>query len=439
VSNASRFRLYQGDAIDLLKSLPSASIDMIDTDVAYESLEKHRAVGTTTRLKESDGSSNEWFEIFRNARFPEFFEESYRVLKKNAHLYFFCDGETSRVAIPIAEAAGFTFWNELVWVKTKGISSSDTLEKTDLKIGMGYHYRRTKEYVLFFEKGKRKVNDLGISDVLPFPPVRNGYPTEKPVELHKVLIGQSTQPGEIVCDPFMGSGSAGNGAVRLGRSFVGGDLKEKSVALARRILLGTGAQEDPNLIPPRGDEPEPAPKKARAKKPKDTTPEPPEPTQTEGYLSAIADAGADHAEQLGSITEVLPGIFDGPRTSEGHLRVGSGILEVLDALGVPHVEAPRQMFEVEVSDAPLPAMEGPGIVAQLEELFAHTQTEGYLAAIADEKSGAQPKLDGGFPTGPLPGGPTKHLPQPDLVSPPRPPSCPHGEPRSACVLCRARR
>jgi len=202
-------------------------------------------------------------------------------------------------------------------------------------------------------------------------------------------------------------------------------------------------------------EPDPAPKKARAKKLKDTTPEPPEPPQTEGYLSAIADAGADHAEQLGSITEVLPGIFDGPRTSEGCLRVGSGILEVLDALGVPHVEAPRQMFEVEVSDAPLPAMEGPGIVAQLEEAFAHTQTEGYLTAIGpsrhelivqrqqreyDEKRrGVQPKLDGGFPTGPLPGGPTKHLPQPDLVSPPRPPSCPHGEPRSACVLCRARR
>lgn len=132
-------------------------------------------------------------------------------------------------------------------------------------------------------------------------------------------------------------------------------------------------------------EPEPAPKKARAKKPKDTTPEPPEPTQTEGYLSAIADAGADHAEQLGS----------------KRIRAENGILEVLD---VPHVEGSR-------------------IVAQLEALFA--QGEG--------------TFEGYFPTGPLPGGPTKHLPQPDLVPPPRPPSCPHGELRSACVLCRARR
>jgi N6-adenosine-specific RNA methylase IME4 len=181
-----------------------------------------------------------------------------------------------------------------------------------------------------------------------------------------------------------------------------------------------------------GPEPEPAPKKARAKK---SSP----PTEEDRLLMAeaggttVAELPVGAAEAARDIREAEEQLGSKP------IRVGSGILEVLDALGVPHVEGPRQMFEVEVSDAPLPAMEGPGIVAQLEELFAHTQTEGYLAAIADEKSGVQPKLDGGFPTGPLPGGPTKHLPQPDLAPPPRPPSCPHGEPRSACVLCRARR
>lgn len=249
------FRTYTGDALDLLRALPSASVDMVDTDTAYESLEKHRAVGTTTRLKQSDASSNEWFEIFRNERFPEFFVECFRVLKKNTHLYFFCDGETSRVAIPIAEAAGFTFWNEIVWVKTKGIVSADNLDRSDLNIGMGYHYRRAKEYVLFFEKGKRKVADLSVPDVLPFPRVKNGYPTEKPVELHKVLISQSTQPGEIVLDPFMGSGSAGNAAVRLGRSFIGGDIKESAVALARKRLLGAGAKEDVMLLASLGESP----------------------------------------------------------------------------------------------------------------------------------------------------------------------------------------
>lgn len=256
----TRFRLFTGDAIELMRSLPDASIDMIDTDTAYESLEKHRAVGTTTRLKKSDASSNEWFELFRNARFPEFFAEAYRVLKKGTHLYFFCDRETSDVAVPIAREAGFTFWNDLVWVKTKGNASADTLTEDSLRIGMGYHYRRSKELVLFFEKGKRKLNDLGIADVLPFPPVRNGYPTEKPVDLHKVLIGQSTKEGEIVLDPFMGSGSAGSAAVRLKRSFIGGDIKPSAVELARQRVLGAGGQEEPTLLVESRDLPPPAAK-----------------------------------------------------------------------------------------------------------------------------------------------------------------------------------
>ena len=64
------------------------------TDPPYESLEKHRAIGTTTRLKHSKASSNDWFTVFPNARFGELFAEAFRVLKRNTHLYLFCDAET---------------------------------------------------------------------------------------------------------------------------------------------------------------------------------------------------------------------------------------------------------------------------------------------------------------------------------------------------------
>lgn len=200
----TNFAIVCGDAIELMRSVPDASVDLVDTDTAYESLEKHRKIGTTTRLKKSDASSNEWFELFRNDRFPEFFEQAYRVLRRDRHLYFFCDRETEHVAVPIAEAAGFKWWNSLVWVKTKGLTTANSLDESNIKITLGYHYRRSNELIVFFEKGKRKLNDLSIPDTLPCPPVHRGYPTEKPVDLHKVLIGQSTLPGEIVLDPFMG-------------------------------------------------------------------------------------------------------------------------------------------------------------------------------------------------------------------------------------------
>ena len=216
------FDLSVLDAVDWLRAQAPESIDLLVTDPAYESLEKHRAIGTTTRLKHSKGSSNDWFTVFPNARFGELFAEAWRVLKRNTHLYLFCDAETMFVAKPEAERAGFRFWKPLVWDK-----------KT---IGMGYHYRARYEFILFFEKGKRRLNDLGVPDVIAVPRIRGGYPAEKPADVADVLIAQSSLAGELVADPFMGSASVGVAALRHGRRFLGNDLNPEAVAIAAKRL-----------------------------------------------------------------------------------------------------------------------------------------------------------------------------------------------------------
>lgn len=229
-----KFRLDQGDAITWLRSLPDESVDLIVTDPPYESLEKHRKVGTTTRLKHSKASSNDWFSIFGNERFPELFAECFRVLRSNSHLYLFCDQETMFVAKPEGERAGFRFWKPLVWDK--------------MKIGMGYHYRARYELILFFEKGKRRLSDLSIPDVIEAPRVWRGYPTEKPVEVSEVLIAQSSAEGELVVDPFCGSASTGVAALTLRREFWGCDLSPEAIKVARRRLIECGgAEETPSL------------------------------------------------------------------------------------------------------------------------------------------------------------------------------------------------
>ena len=237
---ATSFDLAHQDAVVWLQSLPAASVDLLVTDPAYESLEKHRAIGTTTRLKHSKASSNDWFTIFPNARFGELFREVYRVLKPNTHFYLLCDAETMFVAKPEAEQAGFKFWKPLVWDKCT--------------IGMGYHYRARYEFILFFEKGKRKLNDLGIPDVMAIPRIRGGYPAEKPAEVAEILINQSSVPGDLVADPFMGSGSVGVAAARLGRRFLGNDLNPEAVAIAARRLREFGEGRVPPDLPA---EPEP--------------------------------------------------------------------------------------------------------------------------------------------------------------------------------------
>jgi len=375
------FHLAQGDAVAWLRALPSESIDLVVTDPPYESLEKHRAIGTTTRLKHSKASSNDWFSIFPNTRFPELFAEVYRVLRKNTHFYLYCDPETMFVAKPLAEAAGFKFWKPIIWDKCLGpdtlvwtergvqriadivvgdrvaipeggttevratrrtraaalrlelsdgtsvvasrehrfmVADGRIVETRELRvgsmlctrprlssfaaltphsaaitvarrrwidlppaisitnivevgeqelvdisvtardelfllangvvthnctIGMGYHYRARYECILFFEKGKRKLNDLGVADILEAKRINGGYPAEKPPAVSEVLISQSTEPGQLVIDPFMGSGSVGVAAVNLGRSFLGNDLCAEAVEIARTRLVEGGARE----------------------------------------------------------------------------------------------------------------------------------------------------------------------------------------------------
>ena len=386
----TRFSLHHGDCVDWLRSLDDESVALCVTDPAYESLEKHRAKGTTTRLKVSDASSNEWFAIFKNERFPELLAELYRVLAKDAHLYVICDQETAfDVVKPMGIAAGFTWWKALVWDKKK--------------IGMGYHYRARFEHVCFLEKGKRRLADLGIPDVLEhervpnwapcacagdglcqdtstprdtsrsspkaerssstdscgkrptarFPqdttsttstgtssttrsrtssasrgshtsastvdvssetgcggnraldaasaspsdestgtwiapddlrswggasdatsepsssasagsaplcsrcgqPRRRSWPTEKPVGLMRTLIEQSSSPGELVIDPFNGSGSCGEAALRCGRLYAGADVAAGAIASSRARLArhGTGAVTRARRAPAQGD------------------------------------------------------------------------------------------------------------------------------------------------------------------------------------------
>jgi site-specific DNA-methyltransferase (adenine-specific) len=230
-------RLAKMDAIAFLSTLAAESAQLICTDPPYSSLEKYRNIGTTTRLKHSKGSSNDWFPVVSNEYFAPFFVEAYRVAARNSHMYVYTDFESMFHIRPAAEAAGWHTWKALVWDK--------------MKIGMGYHYRARVEYILFFEKGKRKLENPGMPDmfdlkedpegyVIECNRIRNGYPTEKPVTVSEKLILQSTSRGELVCDPFMGSGSVGVAAVKCGCSFVGCDIQESAVAMAQGRLIAAG-------------------------------------------------------------------------------------------------------------------------------------------------------------------------------------------------------
>ena len=217
-------RVVISDAFELLRSLAPESVDLVVTDPPYESLQIHRARGTTTRL------TTNWFATVPDARLPELLREVYRVLRPDRHFYLFCDEVTADVikqqqgvgALRLPNGArrcscGFSYWKEVIWAKT-------TLDGAKIRGGTGYHYRAASERILFFEKGKRVLADLGIPDVLMAPRAGVPGPAVKPGAVVRTLIAQSTAAGELVLDPFCGSGVVGVEARGLERRFLLGDL-----------------------------------------------------------------------------------------------------------------------------------------------------------------------------------------------------------------------
>ena len=97
------------------------------------------------------------------------------------------------------------------------------------------------------ENAQTLLASLSVADVIRQKRIRGGYPAEKPVELAEVLVRQSSRPGELVVDPFLGSGAFGVAAARLGRAFLGCDSNAEAVGIAARRLREAGARPEPRV------------------------------------------------------------------------------------------------------------------------------------------------------------------------------------------------
>jgi site-specific DNA-methyltransferase (adenine-specific) len=116
-------------------------------------------------------------------------------------------------------------------------------------MGMGWHYRRSYETVLVAQKPgaackwydeTNQIENIirpgkGIPKIIPR---KTQHPTEKPVGLAAHFIGLHTLPGDLVLDPFAGSGSTGEAAHLMGRRFIGIELDPKFHAMASERMQG---------------------------------------------------------------------------------------------------------------------------------------------------------------------------------------------------------
>jgi site-specific DNA-methyltransferase (adenine-specific) len=203
-------RLVEADARHFLPTLPDGSVDLIVTDPPYH----FDRGGTYFR---------DWFEELPDTEWPAILAALYRVLRRDAHAYVFCDRRTHPIFNAAAHAAGFRVRDPLIWNKGS--------------IGPGACWRPQYEFIAWYEKGHRPGNHNNRPNLLTHPRVARGYPTEKPVPLLTELIAQASSPGELVLDPFCGSGNTGQAARKLGRRALLCDADADFAATRLRLAI----------------------------------------------------------------------------------------------------------------------------------------------------------------------------------------------------------
>lgn len=205
-------QIVNDDCINVMKELPNESIDLILTDPAYNMTPRGNFGSTGGMLKKNINMKGKVFD-YNFLDISEWLPECYRVLKDGTHCYIMCNHINLFYFIDVAQKVGFHFIKSLIWDKGNKI--------------MGRAYMNCFEYILFFRKGEfKQIKDCGTPDILSIPNIKtkwggvNLHDTEKPVELMKILISNSTDENDIVLDPFSGSSPVAIASKNLKRRFI---------------------------------------------------------------------------------------------------------------------------------------------------------------------------------------------------------------------------
>lgn len=202
------------DCLEGIKDVPDQSVDLIVTDPPY-------MLGTYSSQK---GKIDPWADWCNAAHwYATWFSEARRVLKDTGAMWAFLNW---RSIVTFQRAACMTNWaieSLLVW------------DKGWMGPGGNKGLRPSYELCALFCGPAFAIPNRGLADIQQFKwssTKPHGHPAEKPETLVSWLIEQSTHPGAVVLDLFMGSGTTAAACLRTGRNYIGFELNEKYHAIA---------------------------------------------------------------------------------------------------------------------------------------------------------------------------------------------------------------
>ena len=221
--------LKNGDVLDELSLIENSYFDMAVIDPPYILNKTTGGISKTGLVDRWQGNikgSDRKASIQNDIKFEDWLPAVYRVMKDNSHCYIWTNDKNLSDLQVAAEKVGFRLHNVLIWKKSNCTPNR--------------WYMKNCEFILFLYKGKAKpIKNKGTSQFFEYKN-KSGkdkfHPTEKPVDLIKELIFNSSDENDLVLDCFMGSGSTGVACVETKRRFYGIEIDEKYFDIAKQRI-----------------------------------------------------------------------------------------------------------------------------------------------------------------------------------------------------------
>ena len=227
--------IYNEDCIQGMKKIPDNSIDLVVTDCPYHIVaggcsnipRKDEPSGIFNRRSTFTQKNAKSGKLFDNndIEFKDWLPEIYRIVKPNSHVYIMINARNLKELQTECEKVGFKFQQLIVW--NKGNATPNR------------YYLNSCEFILMLRKGNaRNINNMGTKNILTIPNIRGNktHPTEKPIELMKILIENSSNENDIVLDPFFGTGSTLLACVNTHRHYIGYEIDDNYFDIACQRL-----------------------------------------------------------------------------------------------------------------------------------------------------------------------------------------------------------
>ena len=203
--------LWLGDALDVLPTIPAGSIDLCVTDPPYVI----GAVSAGNLASKSGG----WADMMNSALwFSEWYRMVDAALRHTGAMWTFCNWRSLPVVMKSAINAGLPVTSLMVW------------DKDAIGPGGPQGLRPTYELCALLAHPGFKIPDRGISDVWTCRTggKPNGHPAEKPIALvERIITTSGLKPGQVVLEPFAGSGTTAVAAKALGLRCIAIEAEEK--------------------------------------------------------------------------------------------------------------------------------------------------------------------------------------------------------------------